>query len=70
MMQINTFDESANKFINLDEISISASVESLQGLVTLIQAAIDKQAEQDHVHLRDYWKGWKDSDADVVIFVK
>ncbi|MEH8016480.1 hypothetical protein MN202_04505 [Rheinheimera muenzenbergensis] len=69
-MKITTFDESTNKFINLDEVSISASVESLQGLVALIQAAIDKQAEQDHVHLRDYWQGWKDSDADVIIFVK
>ena len=34
----------------------------------VIQATIDKQAEQDHVHLRDYWQDWKDGDADVVIF--
>jgi hypothetical protein len=69
-MKITSFSDSENAFINLDEISISASAESLQGLVKVIQAAIAKQAEQDHVHLRDYWPDWKDGDADVIIFVK
>ncbi|MEN3157789.1 hypothetical protein ABC502_05320 [Alkalimonas sp. NCh-2] len=69
-MKITAFDERIGNFIALDEISISASVESLQGLIGVIQAAVDKQSEQDHVHLRDYWSGWEDGDADIIIFIK
>jgi hypothetical protein len=63
-------DELAGRLIELSEVTLVTSPESLRRISNhLLEAAA--QMERDptfgHRHLRDTWSGWSEADADVIV---
>ena len=73
-MKIYSYQEDADEFLDLQEISFVAKPEDLSEVVKFFQKAIALQksgeSEEDHIHLQDEWDGWNDSYPDIVIKLK